>query len=101
MSWPSFFKFLARRSMNGGTRGRDRSRSVSAVTSGSTRRTWLSGCKPTRRRHERRRGAALMAHIQRRAKDRWRARYIDPNGYERSRTFSRKVDAEKFLATVE
>ena len=42
-----------------------------------------------------------MSHIQRRAKDRWRARYIDPNGRERSRTFPRKVDAERFLATVD
>jgi hypothetical protein len=30
-----------------------------------------------------------------------RARYIDPTGRERSRSFSRKVDAERFLTTVE
>ena len=33
--------------------------------------------------------------------ERWRARYFDPNGQERARTFARKVDAEKFLAGVE
>lgn len=33
--------------------------------------------------------------------DRWRARYLDPTGRERSQTFARKVDAERFLATVE
>jgi hypothetical protein len=32
---------------------------------------------------------------------RWRARYIDPDGCERSRSFDRKVDAERFLAEVE
>jgi integrase len=31
----------------------------------------------------------------------YRARYIDPTGRERSRSFSRKVDAERFLTTVE
>jgi integrase len=31
----------------------------------------------------------------------YRARYIDPNGQERSKSFSRKVDAERFVATVE
>lgn len=33
--------------------------------------------------------------------DRWRARYFDPNGLERARTFARKVDAERFLAGIE
>jgi hypothetical protein len=33
--------------------------------------------------------------------DRWRARYLDPTGRERSRTFAKKVDAERFLAGVE
>lgn len=32
---------------------------------------------------------------------RWRARYLDPDGRERSRTFARKLEAERFLATVE
>lgn len=31
----------------------------------------------------------------------WRARYLDPQGVERSQTFTRKVDAERFLASVE
>jgi hypothetical protein len=31
----------------------------------------------------------------------YRARYIDPNGQDRSKSFSRKVDAEWFVATVE
>lgn len=31
----------------------------------------------------------------------WRARYRGPDGRERSRSFSRKIDAERFLATVE
>src|SRR5207237_1280350 len=46
-------------------------------------------------------GVAGMSHIQRRGKDRWRARYIGPDGRERSKTFTRKVDAERFLATVD
>jgi integrase len=33
--------------------------------------------------------------------DRWRARYLDPLDRERSKTFARKADAERFLATVE
>jgi len=33
--------------------------------------------------------------------DRWRARYFDPDGLERARTFARKADAERFLAGVE
>lgn len=33
--------------------------------------------------------------------DRWRARYFDPNGHERARTFARKIEAEKFLAGIE
>jgi integrase len=32
---------------------------------------------------------------------RWRARYLDPEGRQRSRTFARKIDADRFLATVE
>jgi integrase len=32
---------------------------------------------------------------------RWRARYLDPDGRERARTFPRKQDAERFLAGVE
>jgi integrase len=32
---------------------------------------------------------------------RWRARYLDPDGRERSRSFGRKIDAERFLAEIE
>lgn len=42
-----------------------------------------------------------MAHVEKRGAGRWRARYRGPDGKERSRTFDRKVDAERFLATVE
>ena len=44
-----------------------------------------------------------MAHIRRHPVDnsKWQARYIDPTGRERSKTFSRKVDAERFLVQVE
>jgi hypothetical protein len=31
---------------------------------------------------------------------RWRARYLDPDGHQRSKMFARKVDAERFLASV-
>lgn len=33
--------------------------------------------------------------------DRWRARWFDPEGRERARSFARKLDAERFLAGVE
>lgn len=33
--------------------------------------------------------------------NRWRARYLDPAGRERSQTFTRRADAEAFLASVE
>lgn len=32
---------------------------------------------------------------------RWKARYLDPDGRERSKSFARKVDAERFLTEVE
>ena len=32
---------------------------------------------------------------------RWRARYRDPSGRERSKSFARKVDAEQFLVRIE
>lgn len=43
-----------------------------------------------------------MAHVQRR-NDRpgWVARYVDPSGKERSQSFRRKVDAERFLTAME
>jgi integrase len=31
---------------------------------------------------------------------RWQVRYLDPDGHHRSRTFARKVDAERFAATT-
>jgi integrase len=47
-----------------------------------------------------------MAHVQDRgrkvpAASRYRARYRAPDGRERSRCFPRKIDAERFLSTVE
>jgi len=42
-----------------------------------------------------------MAHVEKRGTGRWRARYRDPNGTERSRTFKRKPDAERFLVEME
>jgi integrase len=44
-----------------------------------------------------------VAHIRRHpnAKGRWQVRYVDPRGKERSKNFSRKAEAEKFLHTVE
>lgn len=33
--------------------------------------------------------------------NRWRARYLDPDGRECSRTFARKLDADRFLSSVE
>ena len=42
-----------------------------------------------------------MSHIQRRSNGQWRARYRTPDGRERSKTFRRKADAERFLAVVE
>ncbi|MDQ3756493.1 MAG: hypothetical protein M3394_01425, partial [Actinomycetota bacterium] len=41
-----------------------------------------------------------MAHVEKRGPGRWRARYRDPEGREKSRTFERKVDAENFLDSV-
>ncbi len=44
-----------------------------------------------------------MAHIRRHPVDqsKWQIRYIDPGGRERSKTFRRKVDADRFLIQVE
>ncbi len=42
-----------------------------------------------------------MAHIEKRDKGRWRARYRGPDGRERSKTFERRADAERWLAGVE
>ena len=42
-----------------------------------------------------------MASIDRRSNGRWRARWRAPSGESRSRIFDKKVDAVRFLATVE
>ena len=45
-----------------------------------------------------------MASIERRDRDGkviWRAHYRAPDGKQRNRSFARKVDAERFLTTVE
>ena len=42
-----------------------------------------------------------MAYVERRSRDRWRARYRGPDGRERSKTFARRIDAERFLAAME
>jgi hypothetical protein len=42
-----------------------------------------------------------MASIKRRPDGRWRARYRDPAGKEHAKHFARRVDAERFLTTVE
>lgn len=44
-----------------------------------------------------------MGHIEKRERVKgavWRARYRDPTGRERSRTFDRRIDAERFLASA-
>ena len=41
-----------------------------------------------------------MAHVEKR-NSRWRARTRGPDGRERSKTFDRKLDADRWLATVE
>ena len=43
----------------------------------------------------------MSGTIDRRAKDRWRARHRDPAGRMRSKTFTRRVDAQRWLAAVE
>ncbi len=42
-----------------------------------------------------------MGHIRRTENGRWQARYRDPNGRERARNFTRRIDAERFLIGVE
>ena len=43
-----------------------------------------------------------MGHVQRRGDGRWRARFRETAGSKaRSRTFSRRVDAERFLTGIE
>jgi integrase len=38
-----------------------------------------------------------MAHVERRGSGRWRARFRGPDGREHSKTFTRRIDAERFL----
>jgi integrase len=40
----------------------------------------------------------MRGSIEKRGPKRWKARYYGPDGKQRSRTFERKVDAERFLA---
>jgi integrase len=45
-----------------------------------------------------------MAHVEKRTRNgkiTYRARYVDPDGRERSKVFARKGDADKYAATVE
>jgi integrase len=42
-----------------------------------------------------------MGNIQKRPGGQWRARYRDPGGRERARHFRRRLDAERWLASVE
>ncbi len=42
-----------------------------------------------------------MAHVEKRGPGRWRARYRGPDGRERSQTFDRKLDADRWLASIE
>lgn len=42
-----------------------------------------------------------MGNIQKRPNGQWRARYRDPAGRERARHFGRRLDAERWLASVE
>jgi integrase len=44
-----------------------------------------------------------MAHIEKRPdrSKRWRVRYRDPTGRERSRSFARRAEADRFLATIQ
>src|SRR6188472_1720289 len=50
------------------------------------------------------RAVPRMASIEKRTRNgqvRWYMRYRDPAGVQRNKTFDRKVDAERFLTTVE
>lgn len=42
-----------------------------------------------------------MAHVEKRGPNRWRARYRGPDGRERSKTFAKKVDAERWVRARE
>ncbi len=42
-----------------------------------------------------------MAYVERRGPSRWRARYRGPDGRERSKTFERRSDAERWVASMQ
>ena len=42
-----------------------------------------------------------MAYVQKRGPSRWRARYRGPDGRERSKTFERRSDAERWVASMQ
>ena len=42
-----------------------------------------------------------MGSVKRHANGRWRARYRDESGREHARHFARKIDAERWLSTVQ
>src|SRR5437899_11641630 len=101
-SWRSCSRCPSRRSTGGATAARGRIRSESAATCGSIPQTSSDGWTRGRPRPCAATGCSDdVGHIQRRGKDRWRARYVGPDGRERSKTFPRRADAERFLAGIE
>lgn len=42
-----------------------------------------------------------VGHVERRGKARWRARYRGPDGRERSKTFRRRIDADRYLVNID
>src|ERR1700676_2615588 len=42
-----------------------------------------------------------MSSVHRESNGSWRARYRNPEGRDRSRNFARKIDAERFLVSIE
>ena len=46
-------------------------------------------------------GIVSRGSIHRETNGRWRARYRNPEGRDRSRSFDRRIDAEKFLTSIE
>jgi hypothetical protein len=46
-------------------------------------------------------GMASIEKRQRSGQTRWYARYRDPTGRQRVRVFDRRIDAERYLTTVE
>lgn len=42
-----------------------------------------------------------MGHVQKRGDRKYQARWLDPEGRERAQTFTRKIDAERHLTSVE